>query len=190
VASRPVTPFADLDRRTRRTLLRRVATRTAGTSLVLFALYFVLPLQGERGAGAVVLLAGGLVVFAAVLGWQVREIVVADYPHLRAVEAVGVAIPLVVVVFSAVYLSMAQADPSAFSEELSRIDALYFTVTTLGTVGFGDITATAQATRLVVTIQMMVDLVLIGFIIRLLFGAAEKGLQRRAPAPADETPGS
>ena len=47
---------------------------------------------------------------------------------------------------------------SNFSQPLTRIDSVYFTVTTFATVGFGDITATTEAARLVVTGQMIADL--------------------------------
>jgi voltage-gated potassium channel len=39
----------------------------------------------------------------------------------------------------------------------THLDALYFTVTVLSTVGFGDIVAVGQGARLVVTIQMIFD---------------------------------
>ena len=55
-----------------------------------------------------------------------------------AVEALAAAIPLFLLAFAAAYLRMADADTGAFSEPLSRIDALYFTITVFSTVGFGD----------------------------------------------------
>jgi voltage-gated potassium channel len=51
------------------------------------------------------------------------------------------------------------------------------------TVGFGDITAKTEAARLVVTGQMITDLVIIGLGIRNIVGAVEGGRQRR-PAEA------
>ena len=68
---------------------------------------------------------------------------------------------------------MAQADASNFSvHTLTKTDSLYFTVTVFATVGFGDITATSQAARLIVTVQMILDLIILGLGIRLLLGAA------------------
>jgi hypothetical protein len=47
------------------------------------------------------------------------------------------------------------------------------------TVGFGDITAKTEAARLVVTGQMIVDLIIIGLGARVIVGAVTRGRQRR-----------
>ena len=55
------------------------------------------------------------------------------------------------------------ASPASFStHQLTRTDALYFTVTTFTTVGFGDIIPASQGARLVVTAQMILDLLVLG----------------------------
>lgn len=66
---------------------------------------------------------------------------------------------------------------------MTRTDALYFTVTVFTTVGFGDITATSQLTRRLVTIQMILDLLIVGLGIRVLLSAVERGRQRQGPDP-------
>jgi hypothetical protein len=63
---------------------------------------------------------------------------------------------------------------------MNRTDALYFTVTTFATVGFGDITATSQIARLMVTVQMVLDLLILGFGLRAFLGAVQMGRQRQA----------
>ena len=71
---------------------------------------------------------------------------------------------------------MAQADLSNVNvHSLTRTDALYFTVTVFTTVGFGDITATTQAARLIVTVQMILDLGVLGLGIRVFLGAVQRG---------------
>jgi voltage-gated potassium channel len=67
---------------------------------------------------------------------------------------------------------------------LTRMDALYFTITVFATVGFGDITPTAQTSRLLVTVQMVLDLVLIGVVIRVFLSAVDRARRRAQP----ETP--
>ena len=59
---------------------------------------------------------------------------------LRAIEALAAAIPLFLLVFAAAYVKLDSTQAQAFSEPLSRTDALYFTITVFSTVGFGDIT--------------------------------------------------
>ncbi len=52
------------------------------------------------------------------------------------------------------------------------------------TVGFGDITAKTEAARLVVTSQMIADLLIIGLGIRVILGAVARSRQQQ-PADAD-----
>ena len=122
----------------------------------------------------------GILVVIAVLAWQVRRIGQADHPLLRAVEAVALAVPLFVVVFSLAYLSMSLATPSSFSEHLDRTSAVYYTVTVLTTVGFGDIVARSDTARIAVTIQMLLDLTLVAVIVKILFGRAQTTIGRRS----------
>ncbi len=76
----------------------------------------------------------------------------------------------------------------------TKVDAVYFTVTTLATVGFGDITPTSQSARLVVTVQMIFDLTVVAVAARLIFGwprpepaTAAKALPTDEIAPARRT---
>ena len=56
---------------------------------------------------------------------------------------------------------------------------MYFSTTIFATVGFGDITAKSQAARVVVTLQMFLDLVILGLVARLVVNAVRIGKQRR-----------
>jgi Ion channel len=129
-------------------------------------------------------------VFVSALTGQVRSIVGAKYPGIRAVEAIGVALPLLVILFAIAYVSMAVADPANFSVQLSRSASLYFTITVLSTVGFGDIVPRTDPARLVVSLQMLLDLVLIGVILKVIVGAARTGLERQRGEPEDSRIGS
>jgi voltage-gated potassium channel len=159
--------------------------RASLTSTVLLVLYYTLPLAGRLEAATALWLLGGLLGFAAVLTWQVRAILGSRYPGLRAIEALAAAIPLFLLVFAAGYFTMADAQTGAFSQPLTRTDALYFTVTVFSTVGFGDITPATQAARLVVVVQMLGDLVFVGLVLRVMLGAVKAGWQRREAASAD-----
>jgi len=127
---------------------------------------------------------GGIVAFAAVLAWQLRRVTRAEFPVLRAVHALAVTIPFFLVVFAAVYLALAQGSDAHFSEPLGHTGALYLAITIFSTVGFGDITPESELARIVVSIQMLLDLVVIGVVVRLLSTAAKTG-SRKARAPED-----
>ncbi|MFF4424728.1 potassium channel family protein [Streptomyces sp. NPDC001549] len=102
------------------------------------------------------------------------------YPRLKAIEALATIFPLFISLFTASYFLMEGSQPGFFSESLSRTDALYFTVTVLSTVGFGDITAKTGVSRCVVMVQMLGGMVLVGAAVRVILGAVSAGLGRRA----------
>ena len=77
--------------------------------------------------------------------------------------------------FASTYVLLSRSDPATFTEPLSRSDALYFTVTIFATVGFGDISAQTETARLVVTTQMLLDLVVLGLGIQVILGAVKRG---------------
>ena len=91
--------------------------------------------------------------------------------------------PLFVLLFASAYYVMARANPASFSHPLTRTDALYFTVTTFSTVGYGDITPVTETARLVVTVQMILDLLALGLGIRVFIGAVQRARQAQ-PDPA------
>ena len=173
------------DPRERRRLIVRSSARILAGTTGLLVLYASVPVPGTSGTGALVGLIAGLAVFLGLLGWQIKAIAGATNPVLKAVEVVAVALPLLTVVFAFTYLSISRADPAAFSEPLARIDALYFTMATISTVGFGDIAAETGAARLLVTIQMVFDIALIAGVVRFLVLATRAGLQRQSLAEGD-----
>jgi voltage-gated potassium channel len=129
--------------------------------------------------GAVAWLVAGLVVFVGLVAFQVRAIRASPFPGLRAIEALATSVPLFLALFAATYFVMARLSPGSFTAPLTRTDALYFTVTVFSTVGFGDITAKTETARLVVTGQMIADLVILGLAIKAIVGAVRRGRQRQ-----------
>ena len=154
--------------------------RASLTATVLVVLYYTVPVSGAMDASAVALLLGGLLLFAVVITWQIRAILESKYPGLRAVEALASAIPLFLLLFALVYFKMADLQAQAFSEPLSRTDALYFTITVFSTVGFGDIAPVTTPARVTAMVQMLGDLVVVGLVLRVMLGAVKEGRERRA----------
>jgi hypothetical protein len=127
--------------------------RAAGSTTALVVIYYLLPLDRSSTAVAVTMLIIGLVVLFGLVAFQVRSIIRSPFPLLRGVEALATSIPLFLLLFAATCVVLARISAGNFGQPLSRTDALYFTVTVFGTVGFGDITAKTDAARLVVTIR-------------------------------------
>ena len=148
--------------------------------------FYVVPIGHESGERAFVRLGVDIAIIAAVFSWQIRRISLAALPELRAIEALGIVIVLFLVAFSGIYLGMSHETPLTFTEQLDQTKALYFTITIFSTVGFGDITPRTDAARLVVSAQMLLDLAIIGAVVRLIFNAARS---RIAPGTGPTAPG-
>jgi voltage-gated potassium channel len=160
--------------------------RALASAAALVAVYYLLPLDTGTMWVAVTMLVIGLVALLGLVAFQVRWVLRSPFPALRGVEALAVSIPLFLLLFAATYVVLATLSAGNFTQPLSRTDALYFTVTVFSTVGFGDITAKSETARLVVTGQMVADLVIIGLAIKVLVGAVKRGQQRRFGQGSDQ----
>ncbi|MGW4898542.1 potassium channel family protein [Kitasatospora sp. NPDC004240] len=154
--------------------------RAAGSVTALVALYYSLPLNHSSTTATLVMLLTGLVGFVALVAFQVRSIIRSRHPGLRAAEALATSIPFFLLLFASAYVALAALSPASFGTPLSHSDALYFTVTVFSTVGFGDITAKTGAARLVVTVQMLADLIVLGVAVKVTIGAVRRGRERKA----------
>ena len=131
-----------------------------GAVAVLVTAYALLPI-GVFGPQRPVL--SWTVFFAtlAVLGFSllkyVRDVLL-DRPGTRPGLAIALLMCVTVLVFSAAYLALAR-QPGGFDGLRTRLDALYFTLVTLATVGYGDVSPKGQGARLVAILQIVFNLV-------------------------------
>lgn len=174
-------PIERLSRAQRRRVVAWGLLRALIAAVVLVFLYFVIPLDWIDDLPVALALFVVAAVLVGVSVWQVLAIIRSAEPGLRAIEALAVIAPLYLLVFSAMYFLMSVNDAANFTSSLTRMDALYFTVTVFATVGFGDIAAASQPARVVVTIQMVINLILLGAGVRLLTMAVKHG---RGETPA------
>jgi hypothetical protein len=147
---------ADDDSRPRRAARTPLRLAALGAGVLMTAAYFLLPLEElgpDRPGVSWTLFTLALVAIALLLLLEVRD-VLTDRPGTRP----GIAIPLLmclsVLVFAGAYHALGR-EPGQFDGLDTRIDALYFTIVTLATVGYGDITPKSQSARLVTILQIL-----------------------------------
>jgi hypothetical protein len=137
------------------------------TPIVALCIFFWTPLDDSNW-----ILSAGLGVTATLLVipyafWKVGRIRQAVHPLGEALAVLSLLVSLVIVGFAGSYYSISIYS-DGFPAIHTRMDALYFTVVTLGTVGYGDIAPVSQGARALVTFQILVNLSLIATLIRVL----------------------
>lgn len=132
--------------------------------LVGFALmtvgYFTLPLDVFGPSHPIVswtALIGALTVIAALLLWQI-QLVSAEVERGRPALGIALLSILSLLVFATAYLALSRHG-GEFAGLHTRVDALYFTVITMATIGYGDITPSGQEARVVVLAQVVYSFV-------------------------------
>jgi hypothetical protein len=160
----------------RRLIARTVATSTVVMAAILTA-YYVVPWNGGPvdvvSFRILVVLAALVIIFAL----SYRYVTQSEYPMLTVFHALAAVVGFALVSFASIYNLLSMDDAATFSEPLSRTDALYFSLTTMTTIGYGDIHAKTGGARIVVMIQMVVDVVVVGVAVRALFQEAQRQVE-------------
>ena len=148
-------------------------------------LYALTPVNAGPAAVAAVLssLASiGLLVWIVVR--QTRRIARHAEPAVAAVEALALLGTLFVLSFSMTYVALSASDPASFSQPVDKVAAIYFSMTIMSTVGFGDIVAVTDVARMTVVVQMIANLVLLALVVRIITEVTRWARAQRAPADA------
>jgi voltage-gated potassium channel len=146
------------------------------------AFYFVVPVSADLQRNTLIRILVAILVLALMAAGVVRQL----QRHLddtdRRVDGLMVSITVVVVVFSLCFFTLEQRDPGQFDGLETRLDALYFTVATAATVGYGDVNAVGQVARAMVLVQMAFNVVFIGTAVALLSSRVRAVATARAEA--------
>lgn len=124
----------------------------------------------------------GLAAAVAVAAVRERHLAHLEGPRVadaKRVERMVAIVLWTIALFVLVYARLAGI-PGGFVGLATRLDAFDFTFTTLATVGFGDIHASGQAARSVVTVQIAFNLVVLALAVQVLVAT----LRRHTPAPS------
>jgi voltage-gated potassium channel len=145
--------------------MRSHVVRSVALLLSALLAYYTLPLSRPENPSE---LAGGVLFVAGVAGlvWltihEVRRFAAKLGEARTRVFGLLSVVYLVVVFFALTYYLMERGDPSQFDGLETRTDALYFSIVTLGTVGYGDVHPLGQEARIAAMVQIVFDLVVIG----------------------------
>ena len=150
--------------------------RALGSTAALVAIYYLLPLDRSSIGVVIGILAVGLLALVGLAAFP------SPRDHKERLSGVGgpsepspLSVPLFLLLFAGTYFVMGTISAGTFSQPMTRTYALYFTVTVFSTVGFGDITAVTEPARVLVTGQMIADIVIIGLGVRIIIDAVKAG---------------
>jgi voltage-gated potassium channel len=171
-----------------RGLFVKALLRSIASTAALVAIYYLAPLDRSSSWVGITMLAVGLATLIALVTFHVFRIYRSSFPGVRAFEALAVDIPFYVLLFAATYVVMSTISAGSFSQPLSHTNALYFAMTVFSTVGFGDIVAKTEPAQILVTVQMVANLVIIGVVIKVITGAVQERRRRVRPGAGSDTP--
>jgi voltage-gated potassium channel len=148
--------------------------------------FFVVPIDQRDNDVVVRALLAALMIglLTAAIVWQV-VIQVEDADH--RIDGLVLTLVLAVLVFALAFYKLASEQPGQIPGLETRLDSLYFTMTTLLTIGFGDIYAAGQLARGMVIVQMIFNVVVLTMgattlTSRIRMRAGERAETRRAAA--------
>ncbi|MFE2721253.1 potassium channel family protein [Kitasatospora sp. NPDC059327] len=154
-----------------------------GSFALLMLAYFTLPLRyfgAHRPVFSWLLFIAGLTLLSGLLLGRVLDILrgTGRRPGVWLVFLICLSLT----VFAATYYVLAGAAGEFIGLD-TRLDALYFTVVTMATVGYGDITAAGQGPRLIVILQIVYNFVFLAAAAGTLTQRVRAGLENRMREP-------
>ncbi|MFF5234781.1 potassium channel family protein [Dactylosporangium sp. NPDC000521] len=168
--------------------MRRPVRRGVCTLAAAGFLYYLVPLRLMRTAGEWAQ-AGGAVLLLAVLAAMfrrqlLRQVRAAERGSAHLETLINLLV-VTVLAFSLVYVLLANHQ-GQFTGLATRTDALYFTLSTLATVGYGDVHPVGQAARIAVIVQIVFNLVYVGAAVTVLGGAVRRRVGSTGAGPGGE----
>jgi voltage-gated potassium channel len=149
------------------------------------AVYYQIPVPGQMHESSwVVMFCCGVIVLGVLILLALRRL-------LRAGEDARVRGLILLLALTVLFFSWADDSvaslPGQFADLHDKTDALYFNISTLATVGFGDVHAAGQLARAAVTLQIVFNLVFLGAAVSMISGFVRaKARSRIATKPRDD----
>ncbi|HEV7534366.1 MAG TPA: potassium channel family protein, partial [Acidimicrobiia bacterium] len=138
--------------------------------------YYVLPMDSHWWPVPAVAGPAAIVALVPLSLRHTRTILLSDRPLASVARAILVMMFLLILGFATTYYALQAHWPGEMEGLRTKTDAVYFTVTVLSTVGFGDIHPVGQAARAVATFHMLANLVVVSVSVRLVIRAGRHRL--------------
>ncbi|HTX80778.1 MAG TPA: potassium channel family protein [Streptosporangiaceae bacterium] len=158
--------------------------RTVGTVLLVAAatvVYYLIPVPRLGDGSWTVLFFAGSGVLGVLILVAVRQL-------LRAGEDARIRGLVLLLTVTVLFFSWSDGSvaklPGQFADLHDKTDALYFNVSTLATVGFGDVHPVGQLARAAVTLQIVFNLVFLGAAVSVITGFVRRHARARPHEPA------
>jgi len=164
-------------------LARRPRVRLFLSIVGILVVFYMVPVSADESTGRVAISVLLTLVGVAALAWAIFEQVRRQL-HSRSedIHTLVMLLPLTAVLFALGFYILEEQSPSQFEGLATRTDALYFTLSTVTTVGFGDITAHGQLARVLVMFQLVFNAIFVGAAASTIVGT----IRNRAPAVKED----
>jgi len=147
-------------------------------TLGMLIIFYTVPVNADESTGRTAVSILLTLVGVAALAWAILEQVKRQLrSRSEDVHTLLMLLPLSAIVFALGFFLLEEHSPGQIPGLSTRTDALYFTLSTLTTVGYGDITAKAQLARALVILQLVFNAVFVGAAVSIVVGS----IRNRAP---------
>ncbi len=167
--------------------------RVAATMAASLVLFFVVPVRNHGSPGRLALEVVVSLAAVLVIGWLVVGELIGEWRgDTRGLTGrhLGLMFEFVLLIFALTYYTLSVYSHREMAGIHTRLDALYFTTTTMATVGFGDIHPVGQLARGVATIHVGFDVLFAAALVRLINVRVSRAVQNApgGPPAGDQTP--
>jgi hypothetical protein len=147
-------------------------------ALGMVVIFYAVPVSTQTSTGRAVVSVAVTLLGIAALAWAITTQLKRQL-HSRSedVHTLVMLLVLVAMVFALGFYVLEEHRPGEVSGVSTRTDALYFTLSTLTTVGYGDVHATGQLARGLVILQLVFNAVFVGALVSTVVGT----IRSRAP---------
>jgi hypothetical protein len=132
-----------------------------GIGVLVMTLYFAVPVEADPKGGPLLRGILSVLVFAGLAVAVLTQVRLSMADESRRLDGLVVGILAVWVVFSFTFYALAMHQDDQVAGLHTRVDSLYFTASTMLTVGYGDVHATGQLARVLVLLQLLFDVVFV-----------------------------